>query len=191
MPPGKSAYLPSKQEAINLVKSAAVTVEEYLDELASPRREAVAALRQVILDHLPEGYEEAMEFGMIGYVVPLKTYPDTYNKRPLMYAALASQKNYMSLYLMNVYGDRETEAWFTERFKASGKKLDMGKSCVHFKSLDDLPLELIGDAIARTSDAGFIERYEASRRLPRSVKTPGGSRRSRPAKGTKKGSQGV
>jgi hypothetical protein len=132
-----------------------------------------------------------MEFGMIGYVVPLKTYSDTYNKRPLMYAALASQENYMSLYLMNVYGDRETEAWFTERFRASGKKLDMGKSCVHFKRLDDLPLELIGEVIARTSVAGFIERYEASRRLPRSAKTPSGSRRSRPARGTKKGPQGV
>lgn len=74
-----------------MVKSTAVMVEEYLDELAPPRREDVAALRQIILDHLPQGYGEAMEFGMIGYVVPLKTYPDTYNKRPLMYAALASQ----------------------------------------------------------------------------------------------------
>ena len=173
-----------------MVKSTAVTVEEYLNELAPPRREAIAAMRQVILDHLPQGYGEAMEFGMIGYVVPLKTYPKTYNKRPLMYAALASQKNYMSLYLMNVYGDRETETWFTERFRASGKKLDMGKSCVHFKKLDDLPLELLGEVIARTSVAGFIERNEASRRLPRSTERADGARRSRPARGTKKGPQG-
>ena len=155
-----------------MAQSTAATVEEYLDELTPPRREAIATVRQVILDHLPQGYQEFMQFGMIGYAVPLEQYPDTYNKRPLMYAALASQKNYMSLYLMNVYGDRETEAWFTEQYRASGKKLDMGKSCVRFKKLDNLPLDLIGKVIARTTVADFIERYEASRRLPR-VKTEG------------------
>ena len=151
-----------------MAQSTAATVEKYLDELTPPRREAIATVRQVILDHLPQGYQESMQFGMIGYAVPLEQYPDTYNKRPLMYAALASQKNYMSLYLMNVYGDRETEAWFTEQYRASGKKLDMGKSCVRFKKLDNLPLDLIGRVIARTTVADFIERYEASRRIPRS-----------------------
>ena len=82
----------------------------------------------------------------------------------MMYAALAAQKNYMSLYLMNVYADKETERWFVERYRASGKKLNMGKSCVRFKRVDDLPIALIGGAIARTSVAEFIKRYEASRR---------------------------
>ena len=100
---------------------------------------------------------------MIGYVVPLDSYPETYNRQPLGYVALASQKNYMSLYLMNVYGDEEAERWFTERYRASGKKLDMGKSCVRFKSLQDLPIDLIGAAVARTTVDEFIKRYEVSR----------------------------
>ena len=102
-----------------------------------------------------------MQYGMISYVIPLETYPKTYNKLPLQYAALASQKNYMSLYLMNVYGDEDTQHWFVEEYEKSGKKLDMGKSCVRFKTLDDLPMELIGEAIARTPVSVFLERYEA------------------------------
>ena len=149
---------------MKLAQSNAATVDEYLAELPQDRREAIASVREVILQHLPPGYEETMQHGMIGYVIPLKSYPVTYNGQPLEYAALASQKNYMSLYLMNIYGDRETEQWFTERYAASGKKLNMGKSCVRFKVLDDLPTDLIGEAIARTTVADFIERYEASRR---------------------------
>ena len=105
-----------------------------------------------------------MQYGMISYVIPLEKYPLTYNKQPLGYAALASQKNYMSLYLMNIYAKKETEQWFTEEYRASGKKLDMGKSCVRFKKLDDLPMDLIGKAVARTTVAEFIELYEASKR---------------------------
>ena len=104
-----------------------------------------------------------MDFGMIAYVIPLETYPNTYNGHPLMYAALASQKRHMSLYLMNVYGDAETLSWFTQGFTAAGKKLDMGKACVRFRKLDDLPLDHIGEAIARTSVAEYITHYEASR----------------------------
>lgn len=147
-----------------MVKSKAQTVDEYLAELPSHRRNAIGAVREVILGHLPKGYEESMQFGMIGYVIPLATYPETYNGKPLMYAALASQKNYMSLYLMNNYADQETEVWFTDSYRASGKKLDMGKSCVRFKCLEDLPLELIGNAVARTPVPDFIVRYEDSRR---------------------------
>ena len=147
-------------------KSAATTVDAYLAELSPERRDAMAKVREVILAHLPEGYAEAMGFGMIGYVIPLERYPVTYNKHPLQYAALASQKQYMSLYLMNVYGDPETEQWFTERYSASGNKLDMGKSCVRFKRVEDLPLELIGETIARTPVAEFINRYEAVKRKP-------------------------
>ena len=101
---------------------------------------------------------------MIGYVIPLRTYPVSYNQKPLLYAALASQKNYMSLYLMNIYSDKEAEQWFIGQYVASGKKLNMGKSCVRFKKLEDLPIDLIGKAIARTTVANFIERYEASKR---------------------------
>jgi len=146
-----------------VAQSAAQTVEEYLNELPADRREAITATRNVILEHLPEGYDETMQYGMISYVIPLERYPVTYNRLPLAYASLASQKNYMSLYLMNVYGDTETERWFTERYKASGRKLNMGKSCVRFKTLEDLPLELVGEVIARTTVVEFIERYEAAR----------------------------
>ena len=146
-----------------MAKSTAETVEEYLAELPEDRRDAIATVRQVILNNLPEGYEETMQYGMIGYVVPLERYPVTYNGQPLAYAALASQKNYMSLYLMNIYSDGEAERWFVDRYHASGKRLDMGKSCVRFRKLEDLPLELIGDTIARTPAAQFIHRYEDSR----------------------------
>ena len=139
-------------------------VEEYIEGLPEERRSAIASLREIILDHLPEGYSEEMDFGMIAYVVPLSVYPKTYNGHPLMYAALASQKNYMSLYLMNVYSDPGTQEWFSEKFRSRGKKLDMGKSCVRFKKLDDLPLDVIGQVIARTSPAEWIAIYEASRK---------------------------
>jgi hypothetical protein len=107
-------------------------VDDHLAELTPARREAVEAVRRVVLDHLPDGYVETVQHGMISYIIPLQTLPETYNGQPLLYAALASQKNHMSLYLMNVYGDRETERWFTERHRTNGKKLDMGKSCVRF-----------------------------------------------------------
>ena len=146
-----------------MVWSSAQTVEEYLAELAPDRREAINTVRKVILDNLPSGYEEMMQFGMIGYVIPLERYPVTYNKQALQYAALASQKHYMSVYLMSVYSDSDSEQWFAEQYRASGKKLDMGKSCVRFKKLDDLPLDLIGRAIARTPVDEYIEVYEAAR----------------------------
>ncbi len=137
--------------------------EGYIAGLPEDRAEQISQLREVILRRLPNGYEEQMDFGMIAYVIPLETYSNTYNGHPLMYAALASQKRHMSLYLMNVYGDEETLRWFTEGFAAAGKKLDMGKACVRFKKLDDLPLELIGDVIARTPVADYIAGYEISR----------------------------
>ena len=145
------------------VHSDAVTVNEYLSELGDDRREAVAAVRQVILDNLPDGYEEIMQYGMISYVVPLSVLADTYNGQPLMYIALASQKQYMSLYLTNVYGDESVEKWFKERYLATGKKLNMGKSCVRFRKLDDLPLELVAEVVARTPIEEFVNIYQASR----------------------------
>ena len=127
------------------------------------RRAAISEVRQVVLENLPQGYEEMMQFGMIGYVIPLEHYQVTYNGQALQYAALASQKNYMSLYLMNVYSDEAVEIWFVDRYKDSGKRLDMGKACVRFKSLQDLPIDLVGEAIALTPVDRFIERYEMSR----------------------------
>jgi hypothetical protein len=148
------------------MKYNAKTVSEYLEALPEDRRAAINAVRKVILQHLPKGYEEILQYGMIGYAVPLKLYPPGYHCRknePLPYAALASQKNFMSVYLCNIYGDKKTEQWFRKEYQASGKKLDMGKSCIRFKKLEDLPLELIGKAIARTSVKNLIKMYEQAR----------------------------
>jgi hypothetical protein len=146
-----------------MVQSKAATVAEYLKELPEDRRAAVAAVRKVILKNLPKGYKESMNFGMICYEIPLKRYPDTYNKQPLCYAALASQKNHMAVYLMGVYGSTKLAAWFRAAFEKAGKKLDMGKSCVRFRKLDDLPLDAIGHVIAQVTPEQYIEVYEASR----------------------------
>lgn len=143
-----------------MVSSKAETVDEYLGQLADDRRDAIAEVRATILANLPEGYVETMNWGMISYEVPLEIYPDTYNKKPLMYAALASQKNHMAVYLTTIYGDEDTESWFAERYRETGKKLDMGKSCVRFKSVEQLPLELIGEVIAKTPIDRFISQVE-------------------------------
>lgn len=150
------------------MQSKATTAEEYLSELADDRRDAISTVRNVVLDNLPDGYEEMMLFGMITYAVPLSVVPDTYNKQPLMYAALASQKRHMALYLTNVYGDESVEKWFRERYLATGKRLDMGKSCVRFRKLDDLPLELVGEVIGTTPIEEFVEVYRRSREAIRS-----------------------
>lgn len=147
-----------------VVQSKAKTVEEYLAELPTDRRQALSVVRDIIRRNLPEGYHETMQYGMISYVVPLERFPDTYNGQPLAIASLASQKGHASLYLMNVYGDKATRDWFTKEYKASGKRLDMGKSCVRFRRLDDLPLELIGKAIARTPVEAYIRHYEEARK---------------------------
>ena len=145
------------------MQSTAATVEEYLEGLREERRQTVSKVRELILNNLPAGYEEGMQFGNIGYCIPLSRFPNTYNRQPLGYVGLASQKNYLSLYLMSVYVNQDTEAWFRESYKMGGKKLDMGKCCIRFKTMKDLPLDLIGAAIARTSVDEFIRQYEASR----------------------------
>ena len=132
-----------------MAMSTAKTVAAYLKSLPPDRRSAMTAVRGVIKKHLPRGYEEAMQWGMISYYVPLKRFPKTYNGHPLCLAALAAQKGHMAVYLMGVYGNAEHDRWFRTAYKATGKKLDMGKSCVRFKSLDDLPLDVLGEAIAR------------------------------------------
>ena len=149
---------------VGMVRSRATTVDEYLASLPADRRGAVEAVREVIRTNLPDGYVETVGWGMLTYEIPLERYPHTYNGAPLGYVALASLKSSMTLYLMDVYGDPATERWFIERYKASGKKLDMGKSCVHFRRLQDLPLDLIGEVVARTPVDAYIARYEAVRR---------------------------
>lgn len=145
------------------MRSEAKTVQDYLKELPESRRDAIQAVRDVILKNLPSGYEEAMNWGMITYQVPLDVYPDTYNKQPLMYAALASQKNHMAVYLMGIYMDDADRDQFFEAYKATGKRLDIGKSCVRFRKLEDLPLELIGPAIAAMPADEFVRRAKALR----------------------------
>ena len=146
-----------------MVKSKASTVEEYISELPEERINDIKAVRILIIENLPKGYVETMQYGMITYVIPIDRYPNTYNGLPLGYISLASQKNYMALYLMNVYSNKEIESNFKDRYIASGNKLDMGKSCVRFKKLKDLPIDLIGETIAMTSVDDFISVYEKSR----------------------------
>jgi hypothetical protein len=141
-----------------MVQSKAGTVAQYLEELPEERRAVVSAVRDVILENLPDGYRESMNWGMICYEIPLERYPVTYNKQPLGCAALAAQKHYYSLYVMSCYENR-----LHEEFRKAGKKLDMGKCCVRFKKLDDLPLDAIGEIIAATPPEMVIEQYEASR----------------------------
>jgi hypothetical protein len=142
------------------VHSDATTVEGYLASLPEDRRAAISAVRDVILANLAEGFEEAMNWGMICYQVPLSTYPKTYNGQPLMYAALASQKNHMAVYLTGIYMSDQAREDFERKYRATGKRMDAGKSCVRFRSLDDLPLDLIGECIAADSVLDFCARFE-------------------------------
>ena len=147
------------------MRSKATTVEEYLAELPEDRRDAIQAVRNVILKTLPDGYEEGIQYGMIGYYVPHSVYEAGYHcdpKQPVPFASIASQKNYMSLYLMCIYGSPDQEAWFKKAWEKTGKKLDMGKSCVRFKKLDDLPLNVVGQAIKRVPVKKFLAFYESA-----------------------------
>ena len=141
----------------------AATVAEYLDALTPERRDAIEQVRKVILDNLPKGYQESLTYGVLSYEVPLSRLPDTYNGQPLSYVALGSQKNYMSLYLMNIYGDPKAAKWFKSAYKASGKKLDMGKSCVRFEKVEDLPLDVVAEVVGRTPMEDWIRIYRESR----------------------------
>ena len=145
-----------------MARSSATTVQGYLDELAPDRRAVGSAVRDVILRHLPEGYVETMAWGMISYGVPLSRYAGPGNGQPLAYAGLAAQKNYYVVYLMNVYQGSYGEGRLKKGFEKAGKKLDMGKSCVRFRSLDDLPLDVIGEAIASTPVDEHIKVFEAA-----------------------------
>lgn len=168
------------------MQSKATTVDQYLASLPEDRRAAISAVRNVILENLDEGYEEGMQYGMIGYYVPHEVYPAGYHanpKQPLPFASLASQKSHMAVYLMCVYGQPEHEKWFCEAWAKTGKKLDMGKSCVRFKKLEDVALDVIGEAIRRAPAKAYIAHYESVIRQPeKKKKAPAAAKRKPVAK---------
>jgi hypothetical protein len=139
------------------------TVTEYLASLPPDRRKEISRVRAVVRKHLPAGYKEVMCMGMITYEVPLKVYPDTYNGQALWYAAIGAQKNYLTLYLMNAYGAPALARKLQSGFKAAGKKLDMGKACIRFKTAGDLALETIGEVVSSTSLEQFVATAKAVR----------------------------
>ncbi len=163
------------------MRSNAATVEQYLKELPPDRREAISAVRDVVRKNIDGDIEEGMNYGMIGYYIPHSVYPAGYHcnpKQPLPYACIASQKNYMSLYVMSAYqgcGDGETPVsedakWFKSEWAKTGKKLDMGQCCIRFRRLEDLPLDLIGEAIRRVPGKKFIAQYERALAMPRQTR---------------------
>jgi hypothetical protein len=170
------------------MKSDATTVEAYLAGLPEDRRAALQAVRRVILNNLDKDYEEGMQYGMIGYYVPHRVYPAGYHcdpKQPLPFAGLASQKNHMAVYLMCVYGESDHTRWFRDAWSKTGKKLDMGKSCLRFNRVDDLALDVLGEAIRRVPARKYIEHCEAAlrSRSPRPSKSSAAAAaRGRPAR---------
>lgn len=149
------------------VHSDAATVEDYLAALPEDRRAALAAIRDTVNANLDDGFEEGMEHGMITWGVPLSRYPDTYNGKPLAAVSLASQKNHLALYLMCLYADGVLEDWFRQQYVDRGMTLDMGKSCVRFKRLDQVPLDVLAGLLRRVTPEQHIARYEESRALTR------------------------
>ena len=143
--------------------SEAADVLEYLSGLPDDRRQAIEAVRGVILDRLPAGYEEVMNWGMITYEVPLSVYPDTYNGKPLMYAALASQKRHMAVYLTCLYSFEDLNKRIVDEWRSRGTRLDMGKSCIRFKKLDHLELDLVGEAIGAVPVDDYVARAKEIR----------------------------
>lgn len=148
------------------MQSKASTPRQYLDELPKDRREPINKLRQQIMDNLPKGMEETMNYGMLGYVIPHAVYPDGYHcdpKQPLPFMNLASQKNFVAVYSMTLYAKKELLNWFTTEYAKRCKyKLDTGKSCIRFKRMDDIPFDLIGELTAKVSTEEWIEIYESA-----------------------------
>lgn len=179
------------------MQSKATTVAEYLASLPADRRAALEALRKVFRANLDKDYAEIMQYGMIGYVVPHRVFPPGYHcdpKQPLPFAGLASQKNHMALYLGCVYGgdgnggEAPEAAWFREAWQKTGKKLDMGKACVRFKRIEDVPLDVVGELIRRVPAKVYVERYVgerdrmASRKAKPAAKQAASSRSAAPAR---------
>ena len=148
------------------MQSKATSPKQYLEELPEDRKEPVSKLRQQILDNLPKGIEETMNYGMLGYVVPHSVYPDGYHcdpKSPLPFMSLASQKNFVAVYSMVLYSRKDLMDWFTSEYTKRCKyKLDMGKSCIRFKQMNDIPFDLIGELTAKVSTEEWIDIYESA-----------------------------
>lgn len=148
------------------MRSDALSPDEYIESLPDDRKDAMAKLRRVINKKLPGGFKEVMGYGMLGWVVPLNTYPAGYHctpGEPLPFLGLASQKNFIAVYHMGIYGDLKLLEWFRSEWpKFSKKKLDMGKSCIRFKKPEDIPFDLIGDLVSKMSPIQWIERYESA-----------------------------
>ena len=146
------------------MRSEAKTAEAYLAELPEERRDAMSLLRDTILAHLPSGFEEVMNYGMIGYVVPHNTYPEGYHsdpKQPLPFLNIASQKHYIAVYHAGIYADKEIYDWFLGEYpNYMTTKPDMGKSCIRFKKVDTIPYDLIGQLCEKISVAEWINIYE-------------------------------
>jgi hypothetical protein len=140
------------------------TVAEFLAQLPQARRREIDRVRALILQYLPTGYEEVVSRRMLVYQVPLARYSDTYNRQPLWYVALASEKSYLSLHLMSIYGDTAKVQRLKDGFQAAGMKLDMGKACIHFKTADDLPLDVIGAVVASMPLERWVAIAQAARR---------------------------
>lgn len=177
------------------MQSKARTVTQYFAELPADRRRALQSLREVILKHIDPRYVEGMGYGMPGWSVPHSIYPAGYHcdpKVPLPYAGFASQKNHMSLYLMCVYGHSGEDKWFREAWARTGKKLDMGKSCIRFKKVEDLALDVIAEAFRRTPVDKYIEFYEKTMLAGNkaAAKRSAARARARPAAAKKKAARG-
>jgi uncharacterized protein YdhG (YjbR/CyaY superfamily) len=146
------------------MQSKAKTPKEYIDELPEDRKESVEELRSVVLKNLPKGFQEVMSYGMLGYVVPHSIYPNGYHcdpKQPLPFMGIASQKNFIAVYNMGVYSNPKLSEWFVAEFpKHSKYKLDMGKSCIRFKKMDDIPYGLIGELASKITVEDWIVFYE-------------------------------
>ena len=139
------------------------TPAQYIASLPADRAKTIATVRALVNKHIPRGYDECLVWGTIGWAIPLSRYPDTYNQQPICYVALSSQKNFCSLYMMGAFWSASQLEQLRAAFKAAGKKLDMGKCCVHFETPDDLPLEALGKLIASIPSEQWIEMYEQSR----------------------------
>jgi Domain of unknown function (DU1801) len=147
------------------VQIKAATVAQYLAKLPKDRREAIEAIRKVIGKSIDKTFEEGIQYGMVAWYVPHSVYPAGYHcdaKQPLPFASVASQKNHIGLYLFCVYTNPDVLAWFTSAWKRTGKKLDMGKSCVRVKKLEDIPMDVIAELFRRIKAGDFIAGYEAS-----------------------------
>ncbi|HEX2455929.1 MAG TPA: DUF1801 domain-containing protein [Vicinamibacterales bacterium] len=153
------------------------TVDEYVGRLSIEQQDVIATIRDLILRNLPKGFQESMTWGVPTYEVPLERYPDTYNGKPLSYAALAAKKNYYTLHLMSVYSNPQLLEWLQSEFKRRGKRLNIGKACLRFKRLDDLPLDVMAEMISKTTLDEYVARIEAGRQQQERQKRERGSHR--------------